>query len=98
MKRTSAQKTAPVITKVINRVVSIVPQLDASGVNHHGLIRLKMTDPTTKAANMIATVIARSPRFFLFEKTDFRRWPKGPSGLCNILGVGPKDLLDSAML
>ena len=85
MKRTRAQKTAPVITKVMNRVVSIVPQLDASGVNHHGLIKLKMTDPMTNTANMIATVIARSPRFFLFEKTDFRRWPKGPSGLCNAL-------------
>jgi hypothetical protein len=59
------------------KVVSIVPQLDASGVNHHGLIKLKMTDPTINTANTIATVIARSPRFFLFEKTDFRRRPKG---------------------
>ena len=33
MKRTRAQKTTPVITNVMNRVVSIVPQLDASGVN-----------------------------------------------------------------
>jgi hypothetical protein len=83
MNRIRAQKTTPVIMKVMIKVVSIVPQLDASGVNHHGLTRLKTTDPTTSKANTIATVIARSPRFFFFEKTDS--------------GVGPVGLLDSAI-
>jgi hypothetical protein len=66
-------------------VVSIVPQLDASGVNHHGLTRLNTTDPTTSKANTIATAIASSPRFFLFEKTDLGvGFPKEPSGLYDL--------------
>src|SRR3954452_5503474 len=61
MNRVSATKTMPVITKVMYSVVSIVPQLDARGVNHHGLPRLNTTETTTSTARTSATITACSP-------------------------------------
>src|SRR3954470_6752430 len=61
MNRVSATKTMPVITKVMFSVVSIVPQLDARGVNHHGLTRLNTTETPTSTARTSATITACSP-------------------------------------
>ena len=52
--------TKPVTQKVIMIVASIAPQLEASGVNHQGLQKWKMTDPTTITIKTIASAMLLS--------------------------------------
>ena len=60
MNRLIATKTTPVMTIVIISVSSISPQLEASGVNHHGLHQWKTTAPTAISTSAIANAM-RTP-------------------------------------
>jgi len=55
MNRHTATNTAPVTQKVKMIVSSIFPQLEATGVHHHGLQKWKTIDPKIIKANIIAT-------------------------------------------
>jgi hypothetical protein len=48
----------PVTQNVIIIVSSIMPQLDAIGVNHHGLQKWNTTEPTTNRINITANAIS----------------------------------------
>jgi hypothetical protein len=50
----------PVTQKVILIVSSIVLQLEASGVNHHGLAKWKTSDPMTSKVTTTAIAIPAS--------------------------------------
>ena len=55
MNKQTATKTAPVTQNVKIIVSSIIPQLDATGVHHHGLQKWNTMDATMINANIIAT-------------------------------------------
>jgi hypothetical protein len=51
----------PVTQKVRITVSSIVVQFDAIGVNHQGLMKWKMMEPTTRRTITTAIAIVRPP-------------------------------------
>tara|TARA_Y100000588_G_C14003182_1_gene816624 strand:- start:767 stop:958 length:192 start_codon:yes stop_codon:yes gene_type:complete len=55
MNKQTATNTAPVTQKVKIIVSSILPQLEATGVHHHGLQKWNTIDPIIINANIIAT-------------------------------------------
>jgi hypothetical protein len=55
MNKHTPTKTAPVTQNVKIIVSSIFPQLDATGVHHHGLQKWNIMDATMINANIIAT-------------------------------------------
>jgi len=57
MNRLTATKTIPVTTNVMFTVSSIIFQLDAIGVNHHGLRKWNRIVPTTNKTNAKAIAI-----------------------------------------
>ncbi len=57
MNRLTATNTAPVTQKVSTTVSSIIPQLEAMGVNHQGLAKWKTMVPMTSRINAIASAI-----------------------------------------
>ena len=57
MNRLTATKTIPVTTNVMFTVSSIIFQLDAIGVNHHGLRKWNRIVPTTSRTNATAIAI-----------------------------------------
>jgi hypothetical protein len=61
MNRLTATNTNPVTQNVRFTVSSIICQLEAMGVNHHGLRKWKRTEPTTKKIKTTAIGI-RDPR------------------------------------
>ena len=62
MNNETATKTTPVIQNVIISASSMVPQLDASGVNHQGLKKVNTTVITTNSTNIIAKTIVYSQK------------------------------------
>jgi hypothetical protein len=54
-------KATPVTQRVITIVWSRLPQLEAKGVNHQGVIKLNKTDPIT----MMAVIITKAISFFI---------------------------------